>query len=274
MKSKGLGILFHGMIAGLVVSSFSMSANAATEFEGIAKLSGCSGSLVIFKNQSMSDPAMIMTNDHCVYDQPYNEFMLNRPYQARIRLYNKEKQFVNKVFETTRIIYAVQTDTDLALLELADTYENIYKNYGVMPLVLEDARANLGDSTLVITGYFGQALSCKIDGYVHQLVESSWTWRDSYRYSGCNPDHGTSGSPIVLEGTRKVVGINNTGNDDGEKCTLNNPCEIDERGNITVHQGISYGQRIDLLYTCLDARSHIDLKVPGCKMLGGDSRTE
>jgi hypothetical protein len=60
------------------------------------------------------------------------------------------------------------------------------------------------------------------------------------------------------------VGINNTGNDDGARCTLNNPCEVDQNGNTTVHPGQSYGEETYWFTTCLSPSNAIDLSVRGC----------
>ncbi|MBC7464820.1 MAG: serine protease, partial [Bdellovibrio sp.] len=75
---------------------------------------------------------------------------------------------------------------------------------------------------------------------------------------------GTSGSPITKAGTKIVIGINNTGNEDGQKCTMNNPCEIDLQGNITFTKGVSYGQQTYQIYSCLNTARELDLTVQGC----------
>ena len=73
-----------------------------------------------------------------------------------------------------------------------------------------------------------------------------------------------SGSPVILAGTRTVVGVNNTGNDSGERCTMNNPCEIDQNGNVEAHEGFSYGQQTYWIYSCLNERLELDLHKAGC----------
>jgi hypothetical protein len=92
---------------------------------------------------------------------------------------------------------------------------------------------------------------------------------DSIRYSksGCKTIHGTSGSPITSRNTGKVIGINNTGNDDGQKCTMNNPCEVSQQGTIYAEQGLSYGQQTYRFYSCLDGQGKLDIKTKGCELL-------
>ena len=95
--------------------------------------------------------------------------------------------------------------------------------------------------------------------------------RNSIRYTqpGCETIGGTSGSPIVLAGTDQTIGINNTGNEDGEKCTMNNPCEIDRDGKMTADRGASYGQNVALIYSCLDSQLRLDLSLKTCRLPGG-----
>jgi hypothetical protein len=95
--------------------------------------------------------------------------------------------------------------------------------------------------------------------------------RNSIRYTrpGCETIGGTSGSPIVAAGTLTVVGINNTGNENGEKCTMDNPCEVSRDGTVLAEKGVSYGQNIALIYSCLDSQLRLDLKLPNCRLPGG-----
>ena len=120
----------------------------------------------------------------------------------------------------------------------------------------------------MISGYWQRGYRCLIDGFVNALKEDKYTWKDSIRYSnpGCEVIGGTSGSPIVLPGTRTVVGINNTGNESGERCTINNPCEIDAAGGVTYKKGLSYGEETYLLYSCIDANRNVDLAMEGCQL--------
>jgi V8-like Glu-specific endopeptidase len=120
----------------------------------------------------------------------------------------------------------------------------------------------------VISGYWMRGYSCNIETFVPKLEEDGWVCEDSIRYSrpGCETIGGTSGSPVIRAGTRTVIGVNNTGNEDGEKCTMNNPCEIDKDGKIVFQKGYSYGQQTYWVYSCLNQYNEIDLKVPGCQL--------
>jgi hypothetical protein len=77
---------------------------------------------------------------------------------------------------------------------------------------------------------------------------------------------GTSGSPLIARGTKTVIGINNTSNESGETCTLNNPCEVDEAGNVEVRKGVRYGQQTFNVYPCLTPDFRFDLSRRGCSL--------
>jgi hypothetical protein len=72
---------------------------------------------------------------------------------------------------------------------------------------------------------------------------------------------------VVKSGTHHIVGIHNTTNDNGQKCTINNPCEVDRKGHVTVHQGRHYGEETWWFTTCLTADGRkLDLDRQGCAL--------
>ena len=105
-------------------------------------------------------------------------------------------------------------------------------------------------------------------GLAYTLREGSWTFKDSIRFTqpGCETIGGTSGSPIISASSYEVIGVNNTTNESGARCTVDNPCEIDSMGNVTFEKGASYGQQLYQLYTCVNSSNGIDLNIPGCKL--------
>ena len=74
--------------------------------------------------------------------------------------------------------------------------------------------------------------------------------------------------PIFRWVLRNFIGINNTANDNGEKCTMDNPCEVAKDGTIFFEKGKSYGQQTFQIYSCLNSGGKFDLATPGCKLLG------
>ena len=242
--------------------------NTNFDFEGIIKLSNCSGSLIIFNGMPDTARAIVMTNGHCIEKPGYikpGEVVVNMKKSRDLKLFKTLTDL--KPVKTSKILYATMTDTDIAFYELTQTYEEIKKAYDVDPLLLDNGRPSVGAPIQIISGYWDRGWNCKIDGFVYKMKEKDWTWTDSIRYTAtCDTMGGTSGSPIVAKGSRTVVGINNTSNESGETCTINNPCEIDENGKIEARKGVRYGQQSYNIYTCLTPDFSIDLSMNGCEL--------
>lgn len=236
-------------------------------FEGIVALSNCSGSLVRFEMSKPEDAAMVLTNGHC-YEGGFiaaGKFLLNKSSNRGFSLLDAGAGSVGRLRAKT-ILYASMTKTDVTLYQLNTTFAAIQSQYGIEPLTLSSAAPTVATPIEVISGYWERGYSCQVEAIIPELREGEWAWTDSIRYSrpGCEVIGGTSGSPIVATGTRTVIGINNTGNESGERCTENNPCEVDKDGNITYQEGYSYGEQTYWIYTCLAADNTIDVNIPGC----------
>ncbi len=237
------------------------------DFEGIVALSNCSGSLIQLEGAPDSDFALILTNGHC-YEGGFSRpgtFVYGRPSQRNFSLLDSSANRVGRVTAQV-VVYSTMTDTDMTIYRLRETYEQIKSKYGIRPLTLSSKRPQERTPMQVISGYWLRGYACSVETFVHQLREDAWTFSDSIRYSqpGCDTIGGTSGSPILATGTREVIGVNNTGNESGERCTMNNPCEVDEAGQVTFQKGTSYGQQTYWVYSCLNSSREIDLSIPGC----------
>ncbi len=237
------------------------------DFEGIVKLSNCSGALIQFSGQPDTAKGIVMTNGHCIqkpggYLNP-GEVWTNRPINRAMKVFDKNMKL--SPINATKILYATMTQTDLAFYELAETYKDIETRFKVRPYTLDTSHPVLGASLELISGYWDRGWSCDIDAFVFRMKEGQWSWNDSIRYtSTCDTMGGTSGSPLIARGTKTVVGINNTSNESGETCTLNNPCEVSEDGTVTATMGVRYGQQTFQTYSCLTADFRIDLSRRGC----------
>jgi len=239
------------------------------DFEGIVKLSNCSGSLIKFEGQSDDSKAVVLTNGHCVPAGTFGGFL--KPGQV---IFNKKVNRDFKVFKdkdtlfpikSDKILYATMTNTDVAFYELTESYSQILSRTNVRPLVLSSQRPTEGIEIDIVSGYWERGYSCGIDGFVAKLKEADWLFTDSVRYTdGCDTIGGTSGSPIVERGTNRVVAINNTSNESGALCTMNNPCEVRDNGEIFVRKGNRYGQQTYEIYTCLKENFKLDLSMDGC----------
>ncbi|KOV79080.1 serine protease [Nocardia sp. NRRL S-836] len=239
-------------------------AQAAVDFTGIVALNNCSGSLVRLPSSAATDKALVLTNGHCVKFMKAGEVIVGQAVSRSFSLLNGAGTKI-ATLTGTKLVYATMTGTDAALYQLNTTYGQIQQQYGSRALELSATHPVAQTDIRVVSGYWKRIYSCQIDGFVHQLKEDAWTWRDSIRYtSACNTIGGTSGSPIVDNVSGKVVGVNNTGNESGGRCTLNNPCEVDAAGQVTVRRGINYGQQTYSFVSCFGPGTTLDLSLPGC----------
>ncbi len=238
----------------------------AVSFAGSVSLSNCSGSLIRMPDSQDDDPALVMSNGHCLesgFPGP-GQVLVDQASSRSFGLLNASGSRV-ATLRANKLVYGTMTDTDVSLYQLTQTYAQIKAASGISPLTLNDTRPTAGSAISVVSGYWTRIYSCNVDGFAYRLKEGDWTWKDSVRYtSACNTIGGTSGSPVVDNATGKVVAVNNTGNESGERCTVNNPCEVDESGNVTVRQGINYAQQTYQIPACFGIDNKLDLSASGC----------
>ncbi|GHD11058.1 serine protease [Streptomyces violarus] len=244
------------------------SSAKAVNFAGTVALSNCSGSVVRMPDSEDNDPALVMTNGHCLdggMPQP-GEVRVDQASSRTFGLLNASGSRV-ATLRAAKLAYGTMTNTDVAFYQLTTTYAQIKSSYGINALPLNDTHPVAGTAISIPSGYWKRIYSCDIDGFAPTLKEGDWTFKDSVRYtSACNTIGGTSGSPVVDEATGKVVAINNTGNEDGERCTVNNPCEVDANGDVTVHKGINYAQQTYQIPACFGVDNKLDLSASGCTL--------
>lgn len=239
------------------------------DFSAIVALNNCSGALIRFNNSLDTDQAVVMTNGHC-YEGGFihnGQAIVDAPSNRRFRLLAPNAKPL-AMLTAEKVLYATMTGTDITLYQLHETYGFIAQKFGTQALLLSPNHPVAGRPIAVASGYWKKIYSCSVDRFIFELREGDWIWKDALRYSqpGCNTVGGTSGSPIIDPETHEVVGINNTGNDDGEKCTENNPCEVDQNGNVVVNRGASYGEETFQIYSCLGPHGQIELTKPGCAL--------
>ncbi|MEW2416310.1 serine protease [Streptomyces sp. NPDC046866] len=266
-----LSLLLLGAAAAPAAASTTQdraAAPVAVNFAGTVALSNCSGSVVRTPNSQPGDPALVLSNGHCLetgFPAP-GEVIKDQPSSRSFTLLTASGARAGTL-RASKVAYATMTDTDISIYQLTKTYAQIQSQYGISALTLNDAHPVQGTAIKVVSGYWKRTYSCNIDGFAYRLKEGSWTWKDSVRYtSSCNTIGGTSGSPVIDTTTGKVVAVNNTGNEDGGRCTDNNPCEVDENGTVTVRQGINYAQETYQIVPCITTGNKIDLTLPTCTL--------
>ncbi|MFE4517853.1 putative Ig domain-containing protein [Kitasatospora sp. NPDC056783] len=259
----GTGAVVAG---GLAFAAAPAHAVQAADLTSTIALSNCSASLVRYPTSVDGDRALMLTNGHCLPSMPSAGQVIQNATASRSgTLLDGAGNSLGTV-QADKVLYATMTGTDVALYQLTDTYGSITSKYGATALTVSDAHPTDGASMYIPSSYWKQVWNCSVNGFVPTLREDQWTWHDSLRYSsGCNTTHGTSGSPIVESASGRIIGINNTGNDDGAMCTMNNPCEVAADGTTKVYKGQSYGEETYWFTTCLNPSTRaIDLNVAGC----------
>ncbi len=261
-----IGAAILAVAASVVAGPAPAQAVQVTGLAATIALNNCSGALVRYPSSVDSDRAMLLTNGHCYEGGFINagQVLQNRTSSRTGTLLNNTGGSLGTV-RADKLLYATMTNTDVALYQLTQTFAQIKSSYNTTALTIAATHPADGAAMTIPSSYWKQVWTCTINGFVPTLREDQWTWHDSIRYNtGCQTTHGTSGSPIVASSNNTVIGINNTGNDDGASCTLNNPCEVDANGNVTVHQGQSYGEQTYWFTTCLNSSRVIDLSIAGC----------
>ncbi|MFB6557139.1 serine protease [Streptomyces sp. NPDC056405] len=240
----------------------------AVDFAGTVALDDCSGSIVKMPTSQPNDPALVMTNGHCLESgmPDPGQVIVDQPSSRSFTVLDKSAGDLGTL-QATKIVYATMTGTDVTLYQTGSTYAQIEQKYGIKALELSTDHPAKGAGITVVSGYWKKTYTCSVDGFVPTLKEGGWSWKDSVRYTPeCKVIGGTSGSPVVDNSTGKVTAINNTINENGERCTENNPCEVDENGNVTVREGINYAQETYGLVPCIGAGNKFDLSRPGCAL--------
>ncbi|MBO2461248.1 S1 family peptidase [Actinomadura violacea] len=275
MHRRLLGVLAAAFLGTATLTTASVStasaspapAKAAVDFTGIVALSNCSGSLVRTPGAADTDPALVLTNGHCYEGgmPSAGQVITNRASSRSFTLLDSSGQGTLGTLRAKTMLYSTMTDTDVTLYRLNTSYAAIRQRYGTPALELSLAHPAAGTDLRVVSGYWRRMYSCSLDGFAYRLREDQWTWKDSVRYtSSCDVIGGTSGSPVIDAASGKVIAINNTINENGERCTLDNPCEVDESGNVTVRPHIGYAQETYGLAACIAPGSVLDFSRAGC----------
>ncbi|WP_433870805.1 trypsin-like serine protease [Saccharopolyspora sp. CA-218241] len=239
--------------------------------EGAATVGNCHGSVVRTDTARPEDPALALTNGHClpsgrptpgtaVVDQPAD---LADPVTI-----NDSAGYPLTSARATRLEYATMTGTDIALYRLDKTYGQLAAE-GAKVFELSSTPMRGGDQFLL--GTRSSRPECAVEAVVPHLREAGFQQDDAVRYAPsdtCGSRPGYSGAALLSPDGNAVVGINNTSNRDGERCTEGNPCEVAQDGTATAVRGRSYGQQVHRITACLTEGSRVDLSRTGCTLTG------
>ncbi|GAB3875186.1 serine protease [Kibdelosporangium lantanae] len=231
------------------------------DVSGSALLPGCVGSVVRTPTARPTDPALLLTNGHCLGDRrpKPGQALVDRPADLDVDI-TDNIGYPMTTEHASRLVYATMTGTDIAIYRLDRTYAQLTAK--VHDLTTRPMKA--GDRVDMLAGSARGA--CTVEAVVPHLREGGYQEDNSVRYAtsdACEHLHGYSGSALLSGNT--VVGIHNTGNDSGEQCTDDNPCEVAADGTVTSTRGRGYGQQVDQIAACFTG-SRLDLNRYGCSL--------
>ncbi|ASR38379.1 hypothetical protein BAY61_29040 [Prauserella marina] len=268
MFGRPFGVLLSALLMFSLVTAPPAVANTGIDLAGMVALSNCSGSVVQPAGTPSSAPALVLSNGHCLeggFPEP-GQVIVDQPSERTFTLLSGTGDELGTL-RANRLLYATMVETDVSVYRLDTSYADVKKDYGISPLRLSAERPVADAAITVPSGFWKKTYSCSVDGFADRLREGGYTWHDSIRYTeACRTVGGTSGSPIVDVASGAVVGVNNTGNVDGERCTMNNPCEVGANGEVTVREGTNYGQQTAQLTRCLTARATVEIGREDCTL--------
>ncbi|OZF28534.1 trypsin-like peptidase domain-containing protein [Rhodococcus sp. 14-2483-1-2] len=231
---------------------------------GTGTFDGCSGSLVIDDGMSKDDKALFLTNGHCSLDDSVlGRANIDKPLQESVNLSDAEGAGIAAV-QIEKRVYWTMTETDVALLQLSKTYGEIDADFGIRGRMLDPEPARVGQEIEVVAAAVGTSVQCSVARVVPTVMEVGLQTRDVMSYSPeCSSQPGASGAAVIDRKTNKIMGINNSHNTSGGQCLIDEPCEVDRDGKITVVAGASYAPPVAALATCLKA-GKLDLAARDC----------
>ena len=261
-------VLAFSACADLPVNHAKVERNSSQDFSAIVSLPNCSGALVRMADAEPGDNALVLTNGHCLEGETMKPdgVIVGRPSQQTFKLLRADGSGELATLAAQEIVYATMSGTDIAFYRLALSYADIESRYAAQALTLAREPAVAGTPIKIVSGYWRRKYACRIEALVARLKEQDWIWRDAIRYDpGCELAEGSSGSPLIDPGSGEIVGVNNTGNDGGTACALNNPCE-NEKGMPPAVRNRNYGQQTYWLYGCMTNGNRLRLDLPGCQL--------
>ncbi|NUP46021.1 MAG: hypothetical protein HOW97_01700 [Catenulispora sp.] len=241
---------------------------ASASLASTIALDDCSASYVRYPSSLSTDHALMLTAGHCWEGgMPSQGTVLQNVSSSRSgTLLNSAGSSIGTV-RADKLLYATMTGTDISIYELNETFASLTGRTGATPLTISATHPASTEPISIPSAYWSRIWACNLNGFAATLREDQWTMHDSLRYDlngGCEVIGGSSGSPVVDTNTNTVIGVNNTINEDGQMCTLNNPCEVNADGTTTATKGQGYGQEIYWVTTCLNSANAIDLTISGC----------
>lgn len=240
-------------------------------------VNGCSGVIVRAAGSSPVQTAILLTNAHCLDFRSLSGGPDTLPPPGRYFHEEGRAAFLATILPTVqsvsgrlglnpaKLLFASMSGTDLAVLELKETYATL-SSWGVEAIPLAPAASVPGTPLRIEAGFYNRGFECELGENV-ALREGPYLWPRAFRLGrGCEIYPGVSGAPVLDTITGRLLGLANThysGN--GPLCSFHNPCEIDGARESAGAVDQSYAVRIDDLAGCFATGSGIpNFTQPSC----------
>ena len=255
--------------------------------KGTVSVLGCEASIVRTAASRDDDPALLLTNGHCVPALDKNTprpapgaALVDRDVTTEDVAVLDEFGYLLTYVPVQKLVYATMTGTDIAIYRLGKSYREL-TTAGALTFTVADRGPAEGDKVSMLVS--GEYLDCRVEAAVPTLREEGYELKDSLRLAAadtCKTFPGTSGSPLIADDGQTVVAINNSANRDefcpperecappAPECDEGKPCEVGADGTITVHKNQPYAQQVSAINTCFVAGSRLDLTREGCALTG------
>jgi hypothetical protein len=239
----------------------------------LRNITACSGSLVTFEGHTASQKALVLTAGHCIgkgsaggYPGPGEVFKNQKMDGTFLTIRTLGREHQGACIGLNALLYATMTDTDIALYELTETYQDLAQRIGAVPFWVSRDPVAPGTKLRAPSGHHEDDLACTFSADVGNVKEHVWSWGPMMRLAGCTLKPGSSGSPLISETDGRVVGVASTTYEEtNEPCSLHNPCEVDTSGQTSVRsKDTPYGHYAHRLAACVSASGQLDLSLATC----------
>jgi V8-like Glu-specific endopeptidase len=251
-------------------------------YNGIGQLRGGTTCTAVFikVSDAANAPAYALTNGHCINLLSANEVLLDQPPGARRVVFNYFQDTPDKqhTINLRRIVWAAMKGTDLAVLELDATFQQLVE-MGLQPWELATSDP-LPDEAIHIVGVpvtgipsaqaFLRVAECTSGARVN-LVEFSWHFFDMWRNQCADIKGGSSGSPVLSVARNQIIALINTTTADSPPygdCYLGRPCELTPEGPRVI-EGTNYAITLTGVRECFDEAGKFALTRAGCALDDG-----
>src|SRR5690349_24633906 len=174
---SSLAIAGLGAAPAVAAPHTTVKPKATVDFAGTVALSNCSGSVIRFPNSADTDPALVLTNGHCLetgFPAP-GQVITGQSSSRSFGLLNASGSRV-ATLRANQVVYSTMTDTDVTIYRLTTTYAQNKSAYVISPLTVNDTHPTAGTAVKVVSGYWKRTYSLSIDAFVHRLEGCDWIW--------------------------------------------------------------------------------------------------